>query len=167
MSRNLVVCVVALLAMEVLAQGRLPDGWVADYDYQESLTAYLKRQHDAAMDRKLVPYVYLYADWCRACIAFRHRVTGDPEFARLFAGTHIVALDFESLRSVKEKPTSLAIGAPMIIPIESDGTLGSFAVNGVPWDRVPNNVIDVLCAFFGARAIPGKVVDRGCPPGGQ
>lgn len=164
MLRNLVACVVALVASEVLAQGRLPDGWVTDYDYQEGLTAYLKRQHDAAVDRKLVPYVYLYADWCRACIALRDRVTREPNFARLFAGTHIVALDFDSLRGVKDKPASLAIGAPMIIPIESDGTLGTLAVNGVPWERVPNGVVEVLCAFFGARAIPGKVVDRGCPP---
>jgi hypothetical protein len=167
MLRNFVACLVALVAIEVLAQGRLPDGWVTDYDYQEGLTAYLKRQHAAAVDRKLVPYVYLYADWCRACVAFRHRFTKDPSFARVFAGTHIVALDFDSLRNVKDKPASLAIGAPMIIPIESDGTLGAFAVNGVPWERVPNNVVEVLCTFFGARAIPGTVVDRGCPPSEQ
>jgi hypothetical protein len=163
MLRNLVACLLALLAGEGLAQERLPDGWVTDYDYRESLATYLKRQHDVAVDRKLVPYVYLYADWCRACIAFRHRVTTEPSFARLFAGTHIVALDFDSLRSVTDKPASLAMGAPMIIPIESDGTLGEFAVNGVPWKRVPAEVVDVLCAFFEARTIPGKVVDRGCP----
>jgi hypothetical protein len=163
MLRNLVACLVALLAGEGLAQERLPDGWVTDYDYRESLATYLKRQHDVAVDRKLVPYVYLYADWCRACIAFRHRVTTEPSFARLFAGTHIVALDFDSLRSVKDKPAFLAIGAPMIIPIESDGTLGASAVNGVPWGRLPTNVVEVLCTFFEARAIPGTVVDRGCP----
>ena len=163
MLRNLIACVVALVAIEVLAQVRLPDGWVTDYDYKESLTAYLKRQHDAAVDRKLVPYVYLYADWCGACIALRHRVTKDSNFARVFAGTHMVALDFDSLRSVKDKPAFLAIGAPMIIPIESDGALGASAVNGVPWGRMPENVVEVLCTFFEARAIPGTVVDRGCP----
>ena len=162
MLRKLVACVVALVAIEVLAQVRVPDGWVTDYDYEESLTAYLKRQHDVAVNRKLVPYVYLYADWCQACVALRHRFTTDPEFARVFAGTHIVALDFDSLRSVEDKPAFLAIGAPMIIPIESDGTLGSFAVNGVPWQRVPNDVVEVLCAFFAAREIPGTAVDRGC-----
>jgi hypothetical protein len=163
MLRNLVACVVALVANAVPAQERLPDGWVTDYDYRESLVAYLKRQHDVAVDRKLVPYVYLYADWCQACVAFRHRVTREPSFARLFAGTHIVALDFDSLRRVTDKPASLTMGAPMIIPIESDGTLGELAVNGVPWKRVPADVGDVLCAFFGARALPDHVVDRGCP----
>ena len=149
MLRKLVACVVALVAIEVLAQVRVPDAWVTDYDYEESLTAYLKRQHDVAVNRKLVPYVYLYADWCQACVALRHRFTTDPEFARVFAGTHIVALDFDSLRSVEDKPAFLAIGAPMIIPIESDGTLGSFAVNGVPWQRVPN-----YGSNFSARFLP-------------
>lgn len=81
----------------------------------------------------------------------------------MFAGTHMVALDFDSLRSVKDKPAFLAIGAPMIIPIESDGALGASAVNGVPWGRMPTNVVEVLCTFFEARAIPGTAVDRGCP----
>ena len=51
----------------------------------------------------------------------------------------------------------------MIIPIESDGTLGAFAMNGVPWQRVlTSDVVEVLCAFFAAREIPGTAVDRGC-----
>ena len=161
--RLLVGSLVALVAIEVLAQVPLPDGWVTDYDYEENLSAYLQRQHDAAANRKLVPYVYLYADWCRACVELRHRVVENPDFARVFVGTHIVALDFESLRSVKDKPEVLTLGAPMIIPIESDGTLGKFAVNGVPWKRAPEDVFEVLCSFFEARAIPGAVVDRGCP----
>ena len=83
MIRKLVACVVALVAIEVPAQVRVPDGWVTDYDYEESLTAYLKEDNDdVAVNRKLVPYVYLYADWCQACVALRHRFTKDPEFAR-------------------------------------------------------------------------------------
>src|SRR5688500_387407 len=118
MLRNLIACVMALVAIEVLAQVRLPDGWVTEYDYKESLTAYLKRQSDASVDRKLVPYVCLYADWCRACIALRDRVTTDSNFARVFAGTHIVALYFASLRCATDQPALLTIGAPVLIPIE-------------------------------------------------
>ena len=163
MLRRLLAILVALVAIEVLAQVRLPDGWVTDYDYEESLNAYLKRQYDAAADRKLVPYVYLYADWCRACVELRHKVVEHPGFAQVFAGTHIVALDFESLRGVKDKPEVLTLGAPMIIPIEGDGTLAKTAVNGVPWQRAPEDVFEVLCSFFETRAVPGTVVDRGCP----
>ena len=163
MLRRLVGSLVVLVAIEVLAQDRLPDGWVTDYDYEENLSAYLKTQYDAAANRKLVPYVYLYADWCRACVELRHRVAENPDLARVFAGTHMVALDFDSLRGVKDKPEFLTLGAPMIIPIESDGTLGTNAVNGVPWKRAPKDVFEVLCSFFEARAIPGAVVDRGCP----
>lgn len=165
MLRHLVGSLVALVAVEVLAQVRLPDGWVTDYDYEENLSVYLERQYYTAADRKLVPYVYLYADWCRACVELRHRVVENPGFAQVFVGTHIVALDFESLRRVRDKPEVLTWGAPMIIPIESDGTLGKIAVNGVPWQRAPKDVFDVLCSFFEARAIPGTVVDRGCPQG--
>ena len=160
---RLVGSLIALVAIDVFAQVRLPDGWVTDYDYEANLSAYLKRQYDAAADRKLVPYVYLYADWCRACVELRHRVVENPGFAQVFVGTHIVALDFESLRIVKDKPEVLTLGAPMIIPIESDGTLGKIAVNGVPWERAPKDVFEVLCSFFEARAVPGTVVDRGCP----
>ena len=64
MLRVLIACVVALVAIDVSAEVGLPDGWVTDYDYEQSLTAYLKRQHDAAVERKLVRDVYLYADWC-------------------------------------------------------------------------------------------------------
>lgn len=163
MLRCLVGGLVALVAIEVHAQVRLPDGWVTDYDYEENLSTYLQRQHDAAADRKLVPYVYLYAEWCRACVELRHRVVENPDFAQVFAGTHIVALDFDSLRSVNDKPAVLTLGAPMIIPIESDGTLGKIAVNGVPWQRAPSDVFEVLCSFFEGRAVPGTVVDRGCP----
>jgi hypothetical protein len=163
MLRVLIACVVALVAIDVSAEVGLPDGWVTDYDYEQSLTAYLKRQHDAAVERKLVPYVYLYADWCRACIAIRQKVRTDGSFAKVFTGTHMVALDFDSLRSVKDKPAVLAVGAPMIIPIKSDGTLGASAVDGVPWQRMPTNVVEVLCTFFEAHAIPGTAVDRGCP----
>ena len=84
--------------------------------------------------------MYWYADWCRACVELRHRVVENPGFAQVFVGTHIVALDFESLRSVKDKPE---VWTPMIIPIESDGTLGKIAVNGVPWDRAPKDVFEV------------------------
>src|SRR4026207_2340018 len=37
MLRRLVGSLVALVAIEVLAQVRLPDGWVTDYDYEENL----------------------------------------------------------------------------------------------------------------------------------
>jgi hypothetical protein len=163
MLRSALIALVVLLSDTAHAQPDLPDGWITDYDYEERLNVYLKRQYDVAVQRQLVPYAYVYADWCRPCTALRERVKSDPDFAKVFTGTQIVALHFEGLRTVKEKPEFLTLGVPLIVPIESDGTLSSaFAINGVPWTRVPGNIVETLCAFFGARAIRGATAD-GCP----
>ena len=53
MLRRFVGSLVALVAIDVLAQVRLPDRWVTDYDYEENLSVYLMRQYDAAGNRKL------------------------------------------------------------------------------------------------------------------
>jgi hypothetical protein len=59
MLRRLVGSLVALVAIEVLAQVRLPDGWVTDYDYEENLSAHLIRQYDAAGGSKARPLCVL------------------------------------------------------------------------------------------------------------
>src|SRR5688500_11623078 len=42
------------------------------------------------------PFLYLHADWCKPCVAIQAS-RADPLMVKAFAGTHIIALDVDTV----------------------------------------------------------------------
>ncbi|MEN7344217.1 MAG: hypothetical protein AAAFM81_14800 [Pseudomonadota bacterium] len=106
--------------------GPIPDGWIHDYDYQSSLTAYLRNQHAAAAARGERAYVYLYVNGLH-CRETRRLTQASEAVAQAYDGIRIVMLNehkmpwHKQLLSARSQSTRMRL--PAIIAITPDGKL--------------------------------------------
>ena len=63
----------------------VPENWIADYDYEIRLQAYLRQQYAAARRDGLTAYVYIYSDGNLDCKTHRDRMDYE-DFRALYAG---------------------------------------------------------------------------------
>ena len=98
----------------------VPQGWLADFDYQADLNSYLQSKVQAAASDGKETYVYLYADWLDSCREFR-KMADRKDYAKLFAASQIILLDYSYFR--KQFNTQLR-NLPIFIKAHGQGTLG-------------------------------------------
>ncbi|MBT8062536.1 MAG: hypothetical protein HKO64_11335 [Xanthomonadales bacterium] len=98
----------------------VPQGWLADFDYQSDLNAYLQSKVQAAASDGKETYVYLYADWLEACREFR-KTADRKDYAKLFASSQIILLDYSYFRN---KFNTQLSNLPIFIKAHAQGSLG-------------------------------------------
>ena len=106
-------------------QSFLPAG-CHDYDYEEDITVYLRRQHLLAREKGLTAYIYIYRDASSHCRAVRSLMKR-KNIEQAFAGTRIVmlqrvALDLQHSRD-RQSGISPPRWAPAMARIDENGTV--------------------------------------------
>lgn len=109
-----------LIQRQVSPPDVVPQGWLADFDYQADLKSYLQSKVQAAASDGKETYVYLYADWLESCREFR-KMADRKDYAKLFAASQIILLDYSYFR--KQFNTQLR-NLPIFIKAHGQGTLG-------------------------------------------
>ena len=105
----------------------IPDGWIADYDYQSNLGAYLNLKHQQASAAGKNIYVYVYADWKEACKAFRKSLQGEDS-GELFNNNEVLMLEYNFF--ARQFSTSFK-NLPIIIRLHEKGGLGPESLHPV------------------------------------
>lgn len=102
----------------------LPTGWIHDYDYESSLSQYLRSQYDQARSEGSTAYVYFYSDNDRHCEGTR-RVMNRSEVTPALQGVRIVMLNFKRLEAIQDNDMDVdsdtRIWLPAIVKISADG----------------------------------------------
>lgn len=125
----------------------VPDGWVADFDYQSSLQQYLAERVRQASKSGKDLRLYLYADWLEPCREFRKTTASRQDYAELFEGHEIVMLDYRYFAKTFDVEFK---SLPVLIQVhEETGMIGPEVVHPLP-NRVehPAKALQRLRDFF-------------------
>jgi uncharacterized protein (TIGR03067 family) len=115
---------------------------------QGALAELLKAEVAAAKEKKLKPYVELYADWCKPSRALQDSLD-DPRMMEAFQGTYIIQLDVDQW---KRELVSLGLAEkeiPAFIELDDKARPTSRKITGAAWGaNTPANMAPPLKAFF-------------------
>ena len=101
-----------------------------------------------AMEQGRKPFVYFYADWCGPCKKLRASLA-EPAMVDAFAGTYIIALNFDQWQS-KIAATNFKIkGFPVFFALNDKAESTGRNIDGGAWGKdTPENMAPPLKAFF-------------------